>query len=162
LTPHAYPSTRKKPSVPDLSYLQALVLGAVQGDTELFPISSLGRSVLVPSLMGSSWKHLVSENAASGSRGSAYLSFVDAAKFSFLLATPVVLAAGVSRLPSLAGPATANSHGQVVLGALTASLAAYGSVRFLTRYVTTRTLTPLAIYSLVAGVGCLLWFGTSG
>ena len=62
------------------------------------------------------------------------LSHGDAARFSFLLATPVILAAGVLKLPSLAGPAGAHIHGQVLVGAAVAGLASYASVRWLTRY----------------------------
>jgi undecaprenyl-diphosphatase len=86
------------------------------------------------------------------------LSHQDAARFSFLLATPVILAAGVLKIPSLLGPAGGNIHGQVLVGALAAGLAAYASVRFLTRYFTTRTLTPFAIYCLVAGVLSVIKF----
>lgn len=86
------------------------------------------------------------------------LSHEDAARFSFLLATPVILAAGVLKLPSLAGPAGAHIHGQVFVGSLIAGTAAYASVRFLTRYFATRTLKPFAIYSLLAGILCLLRF----
>ncbi len=317
----------------DLSYLQATVIGALQGVTELVPISSLGHSVLVPALLGGSWAHLVTESSAQDSEASPYLAFVvalhvatalallvfyradwariiaafvrtvrtrrvvtsterlawliviatipvgltglllehtfrtlfarplaaavfllvnglillggerlrrrvetghtgehpaapptgegastpvrdpgagwgvvvarrraldtlsyregcligafqtlallagisrsgvtmvggllrgldheDAAKFAFLLATPVILAAGVLKLPSLAGPAGAGIHGQVLTGALIAGLAAYLSVRFLTRYFTTRTLTPFAVYCLIAGALCLARF----
>jgi undecaprenyl-diphosphatase len=328
--------------VTELSYLQAVVIGALQGVTELFPISSLGHSVLVPALIGGSWKHLVTESSTGSSEQSPYLAFVvalhvataiallvfyrrdwvriiggflhtlrtrrvetsaerlawlivvatipvgitglalehtfrtlfakplfaavfltinglillagerlrrnaehrqgadngrpsahpepdgasgaypdsrtttgtgsqprglvlaedrrldtlayreaaviglfqtlallagisrsgvtmvagllrgldheDAAKFSFLLATPVILAAGVLKLPTLAGPAGAHIHGQVLAGAAAAGVAAYLSVRFLTRYFTTRTLTPFAIYCLVAGVACIIRF----
>ena len=73
------------------------------------------------------------------------LSHRDAARFSFLLATPVILAAGVLKPPSLAGPAGAHIHGQVLLGALLAGVASYVSVKWLTRYFETRTLTPCAI-----------------
>lgn len=86
------------------------------------------------------------------------LDHEDAAKFSFLLATPVIMAAGVLKLPSLAGPAGAHIHGQVVVGFLTAGIAAYLSVRFLTRYFTTRTLTPFAVYCLLAGAISTVWF----
>lgn len=324
----------------ELSYLQAVVIGALQGVTELFPISSLGHSVLVPALIGGSWRHLVSESSTGSSEASPYLAFVvalhvataiallvfywrdwvriiggffhtlrtrrvetsaerlawlivvatipvgitglalehtfrtlfakplfaavfltinglillagerlrrtaehrqltddgqqspraepggrvdpdgmtttgagpqprglvvaeqrqldtlayreagviglfqtlallagisrsgvtmvagllrgldheDAAKFSFLLATPVILAAGVLKLPTLAGPAGAHIHGQVLAGAAVAGVAAYLSVRFLTRYFTTRTLTPFAIYCLIAGAACIVRF----
>jgi undecaprenyl-diphosphatase len=86
------------------------------------------------------------------------LSHGDAARFSFLLATPVILAAGVLKLPSLAGPAGAHIHGQVLVGAAIAGLASYVSVGWLTRYFQTRTLIPFAIYCLVAGVICIIRF----
>jgi undecaprenyl-diphosphatase len=86
------------------------------------------------------------------------LSHRDAARFSFLLATPVILAAGVLKLPTLAGPAGADIHGQVLLGAVLAGLASYVSIKWLTRYFETRTLTPFAIYSLIAGVICIIRF----
>jgi undecaprenyl-diphosphatase len=86
------------------------------------------------------------------------LSHRDAARFSFLLATPVILAAGVLKLPSLAGPAGAHIHGQVLVGAAIAGLASYASVRWLTHYFQTRTLIPFAIYCLVAGAICIIRF----
>jgi undecaprenyl-diphosphatase len=306
--------------VADISYLQSVVIGLLQGATELFPVSSLGHSVLVPALIGGSWQHLVTESATGSSEASPYLAFIvalhvatamallwffrtdwvriirgffrtlktrkvetsderlawlivvatipvgltglllehtfrtlfakplaaaiflmingiilllgerlrrasnvqdpvaeigpsedgstavlverrtlhrlayreagfiglfqtlalfagisrsgvtmvagllrgldheDAARFSFLLATPVILAAGVLKLPSLAGPAGAHIHGQVVVGMLVAGAAAYLSIKYLVRYFETRTLTPFAIYSLVAGALCALRF----
>jgi undecaprenyl-diphosphatase len=310
-----------------LTYLQAIVIGLLQGVTELFPVSSLGHSVLLPALIGGDWQHLVTESASSTSQTSPYLAFIvalhvatavalliffrhdwariirgflrtlrpsvsarrivtndaderlawlliiatipvgltgvlfehtfrslfakpvaaaiflminglillagehlrrtaptdepleehpaaadgagtavavrtrslatlhyreagvigffqtfallagisrsgiamvgglarglshrDAARFSFLLATPVILAAGVLKLPSLAGSAGAHIHGQVLVGALVAGIAAYLSVRYLTRYFETRTLTPFAVYSLVVGGICLIRF----
>ncbi|MGI8312182.1 undecaprenyl-diphosphate phosphatase [Saccharopolyspora hattusasensis] len=39
----------------DLSYLEAAVIGLLQGVSELFPVSSLGHSVLLPALIGGSW-----------------------------------------------------------------------------------------------------------
>jgi len=314
--------------VSDISYLQSVVIGLLQGATELFPVSSLGHSVLVPALIGGSWQHLVTESATGSSEQSPYLAFIvalhvatafallwffrtewvriigaffrtlktrkavtaderlawlivvatipvgltglvlehtfrtifakplaaaifltvngiillagerlrrrsaaaagtelragagtspdantrsgdsavavpgrelttlayreagiiglfqtlalfagisrsgitmvagllrgldheEAARFSFLLATPVILAAGLLKLPSLAGTAGAHIHGQVVVGMLTAGLAAYLTVRFLTRYFQTKTLTPFAVYCLVAGALCTIRF----
>ena len=79
------------------------------------------------------------------------LDHEDAARFAFLLATPVILAAGVLKVPSLAGPAGAHIHGQVVVGFIVCAIAAYVSVRFLVRWFQTQTLTPFAIYCLVFG-----------
>jgi undecaprenyl-diphosphatase len=86
------------------------------------------------------------------------LSHEDAAKFSFLLATPVILAAGVLKIPSdLFGPLGDGVRGQVLAGSIAAAVAAYLSVRFLTRYFETRTLVPFAVYCLAAGTGSLIW-----
>ncbi|HEY7173885.1 MAG TPA: undecaprenyl-diphosphate phosphatase [Micromonosporaceae bacterium] len=85
------------------------------------------------------------------------LSHEDAARFSFLLATPVILAAGVLKLPDLTGPLGAGIGGQVFVGSLASGIGAYVSVRWLTKYFQTRTLTPFAIYCAVAGVLSLLW-----
>ncbi|MGI8613092.1 MAG: undecaprenyl-diphosphate phosphatase [Nocardioidaceae bacterium] len=303
----------------ELTYLQAVVIGLLQGATELFPVSSLGHSVLVPALIGGSWQHLVTEASTANSSESPYLAFIvalhvatafalliffrrdwvriisaffrscrnrriegsderlawliviatvpvgitglllehafrtlfakplaaavflfinglillagerlrrqaedrqegevtpgagsgrlvvaehrtlndlafreaavigffqtfalfagisrsgitmvagllrgldheDAARFSFLLATPVIFAAGVLKLPVLAGPAGDGIRGQVLVGALVAGVSAYLTVRFLVRYFETRTLTPFAIYCLVAGLLCTLRF----
>ena len=79
------------------------------------------------------------------------LDHEDAARFAFLLATPPILAAGVLKLPSLAGPAGAHIHGQVLLGVVVTAITAYLSVRFLVRYFQTRTLTPFAIYCPALG-----------
>ena len=86
------------------------------------------------------------------------LDHEDAARFAFLLATPPILAAGVLKLPSLAGSAGAHIHGQVVLGVVVTAVTAYLSVRFLVRYFQTRTLTPFAVYCLVFGAASILRF----
>ncbi len=90
------------------------------------------------------------------------LDHEDAARFSFLLATPIILAAGVYKLPDLLGPNGRGVMGQVLAGSAAAAVAAYVSVRYLTRYFTTRTLTPFAVYCLVAGAGLVAWFGLHG
>lgn len=86
------------------------------------------------------------------------LSHEDAARFSFLLATPVILAAGLLKVPAdLFGPMGEGIRGQVLAGSIASGVGAYFSVRFLTRYFETRNLTPFAIYCLVAGAASLLW-----
>jgi undecaprenyl-diphosphatase len=87
------------------------------------------------------------------------LSHEDAARFSFLLATPVILAAGVLKLPDLFGPLGAGIGGQVVAGSVASFVAAYVAVRFLTRYFHTRTLRPFAFYCMAAGLGSLIVLG---
>ena len=84
------------------------------------------------------------------------LSHEDAARFSFLLATPVILAAGVLKLPDLAGPLGDGVRGQVLVGSIVSGLGAYAAVRWLTRWFTTRTLTPFGIYCLLAGAAGLV------
>jgi undecaprenyl-diphosphatase len=86
------------------------------------------------------------------------LGHEDAARFAFLLATPVILAAGVLKLPTLAGSAGDHIHGQVAVGVVITGITAYLSVRFLVRYFETRTLTPFAIYSLVVGAISIVHF----
>ncbi len=85
------------------------------------------------------------------------LSHEDAARFSFLLATPVILAAGVLKLPDLMGSLGNGIRGQVLAGSAVSGVAAYLSVRFLTRWFETRTLTPFAVYCLIAGVLSFAW-----
>ncbi len=86
------------------------------------------------------------------------LSHEDAARFSFLLATPVILAAGVLKMPSLAGDAGNGIHGQIAVGFVITGITAYFSVRFLVRWFENHTLRPFAIYCLVAGVASLIRF----
>jgi undecaprenyl-diphosphatase len=93
---------------------------------------------------------------ASGMR--AGLAREDAVRFSFLLATPVILAAGVLKLPDLFGPLGNGIRPQVLFGSVLAGVAAYASVRWLTRWVHTNSLRPFGIYCMVAGVACLAWF----
>ena len=85
------------------------------------------------------------------------LDHEDAARLSFMLATPVIFAAGVYKLPDLLGHNGDHVRGQVLVGSLAAGIAAYLSVRFLTKWFATRTLTPFAIYSLVFGVAMIIY-----
>jgi undecaprenyl-diphosphatase len=122
----------------NLGYLEAGIIGVFQTFALLAGISRSGITMVGGLVRG--------------------LDHEDALKFSFLLATPVILAAGLFKIPSLAGPAGDGIHGQVVVGAIAAGLAAYASVRFLTRWFTTRTLTPFAIYCLLVGIASLVKF----
>jgi undecaprenyl-diphosphatase len=81
----------------------------------------------------------------------------DAARFAFLLATPVILAAGLLELPKLTGPLGNGIHGQILVGSVLAGVGAYVSVRFLVRFFQTRTLTPFAIYCVVFGLGSAIY-----
>ena len=87
------------------------------------------------------------------------LSREDAARFAFLLSTPVILAAGVLKIPDLFGPLGHGIHGQILVGSVLSFVGAYFSVRFLVRYLRTRTLTPFGIYCLVAGLASAVYLG---
>ena len=134
--PPASPRTTRR--LATLSYREAAIIGFFQTFALLAGISRSGISMVGALTRG--------------------LSHRDAARFSFLLATPVILAAGVLKLPSLTGPAGNGIHGQVLVGAAVASLASYISVRWLTRYFEARTLTPFAIYSVTVGIICIIRF----
>jgi undecaprenyl-diphosphatase len=86
------------------------------------------------------------------------LSHEDSARFAFLLATPVILAAGVLKVPSLFGEAGEHIHGQLAVGFVVTGITAYLSLRFLVRYFETHTLKPFAIYCVVAGGISLIRF----
>jgi undecaprenyl-diphosphatase len=120
-----------------LSWKDTLLVGAAQILALLPGISRSGSTIAAGLLRG--------------------LSHEDAARFAFLLATPVIAAAGVLKLPGLAGPAGHGILGQVLAGSLVAGVAAYVSLRFLTRYFETRTLNPFALYCVIAGTASLLW-----
>jgi undecaprenyl-diphosphatase len=79
------------------------------------------------------------------------LNHEDAARFSFLLATPIILAAGVYKLPNLIGSNGSGVRGQVVVGSVCAAAASYVSVRFLMRYFRSNNLNPFGVYCLIFG-----------
>jgi undecaprenyl-diphosphatase len=87
------------------------------------------------------------------------LSDRDAARFSLLLATPVILAAGVLKVPDLTGPMGKGIQGQILVGSVLSGVGAYLSVRFLVKYFRTRTLTPFGIYCIVVGLGSIVYLG---
>jgi undecaprenyl-diphosphatase len=124
--------------ISQLSYKDAILIGATQILALLAGISRSGVT-----MAGGLWRGLDNE---------------DAARFAFLLATPVILAAGILKVPSLAGSAGAHIHGQVAVGVIVCGITAYLSVRFLVRWFQTRTLIPFAIYCLAFGLLSVLRF----
>lgn len=120
-----------------LGWLSAVAIGAAQILALLPGISRSGATI-----------------AAGLVRG---LDHDDAARFAFLLATPVIAAAGLFKLPELAGPAGSGILGPVLAGSAAAGVAAYLALRYLTRYFHTHTLTPFAIYCVLAGSASLAW-----
>jgi undecaprenyl-diphosphatase len=80
------------------------------------------------------------------------LSNEDAARFAFLLATPIIGAAGVLKLPELFGSAGDGVRGQALVGAIAAAFSTYLAVKFLLRFFQTNRLTPFGIYCVCAGL----------
>jgi undecaprenyl-diphosphatase len=89
------------------------------------------------------------------------LSNEDAARFAFLLATPIIGAAALLKLPELAGHQGDGVRGPALVGALCAGLTAWLAVRFLMRYFETNRLTPFAVYCVVAGLLLSLIFAVT-
>src|SRR5215471_7260559 len=86
------------------------------------------------------------------------LSHKDAARFAFLLATPIIGAAAILKLPELLGSQGNGIRGQALVASLCAAATAYVSVRFLMRYFETRTLIPFAVWCLAFGGACSVYF----
>ena len=80
------------------------------------------------------------------------LDHPNAARFAFLLATPIIFAAAVLKLPELFISGNAFPIGEILAGAVAAAVGAFCSVKFLTRYFETKTLRPFAIYCFAAGL----------
>jgi len=123
-----------------LSWRQAIAVGAAQA------------VALVPGFSRS--------GAAMGGGLLVGLSNEDAARYSFLLATPIIGAAAVLKLPELVGK-SGHVIGTAVVGAACAAVTAYLSVKFLLRYFETNTLTPFAIYCVAAGTLLTIGFALS-
>jgi undecaprenyl-diphosphatase len=139
------------------TYVDERVSGA-ESDRRLARLP-VGRAVLIGTAQVAALAPGVSRSGVTMATGLLRdLSHEDAARFAFLLSTPVIAAAGVLKLGDLAGPLGAGIRGQVLAASVLSGLGAYASVRFLTRYFATRSLRPFGIYCLVAGAACLVWF----
>ena len=86
------------------------------------------------------------------------LSNEDAARYAFLLATPIIGAAGVLKLPDLLGSAGNGVRGPALLGAMCAAVTTYLAVKFLLKFFETNRLTPFGIYCIGFGLACTLIF----
>src|SRR6266498_1201921 len=117
-------------------FVQALVIGSAQILALLAGISRDGVTMV-----------------AGMARG---LSREDAARFAFLLATPVILAAGVLKYNDLIQKGH-GIYGPIVVGSIMSGLGAYVSVRYLVKYFQTRTLTPFAIYCVLFGTASIIY-----
>jgi undecaprenyl-diphosphatase len=135
----ATPAIQADRRLASMTYSQAVVVGSAQVLALLAGISRDGVTMV-----------------AGMARG---LSREDAARFAFLLATPVILAAGALKIPDLLGPLGHGIGGQILVGSVASGVGAYLSVRFLLRYLRTRTLTPFGVYCLIAGLASVLYLG---
>jgi undecaprenyl-diphosphatase len=88
------------------------------------------------------------------------LDHSDSARFAFLLATPVILAAGLFKLPDLLGSQGNGIRGQALVALVAAGITALITVRFLVGYFKTKTLTPFAVYCLVFGLAMVIYTQT--
>ncbi|MBV8117727.1 MAG: undecaprenyl-diphosphate phosphatase [Candidatus Eremiobacteraeota bacterium] len=119
-----------------LSYPQSVMVGFAQAAALLPGISRSGISMVAGLLFG--------------------LSHEDAAHYSFLLATPVILAAALLEIPKLFAPGAHLVLVQAVVGGIAAGVAAYASVAFLTRYFRSNDLRPFGWYCLIFGAICFV------
>jgi len=125
----ANPGTYKP--IEDLSYPASVLIGVAQGFALLPGISRSGISMVAGLLCD--------------------LDHESAARFSFLLATPVILAAGLLEAPKLFAPAAHVVLLEAVCGGILAGVAAYLSVAFLMRYFRSNDLRPFGWYCVIVG-----------
>ena len=85
----------------------------------------------------------------------------DAARFAFLLATPIIGAAAILKIPVLLGPDGDGVRGPALVASLCSAATAYVSIRFLMRYFETNRLTPFAVFCFVEGIVLSVWFALS-
>jgi undecaprenyl-diphosphatase len=127
--------------ISQLSWKQALAVGTSQAAALIPGISRSGVTMGGGLLVG--------------------LSNEDAARYAFLLATPIIGAAAVLKLPELFGPDGDGVRGPALAGAIAAALTTYIAVRFLLRFFEVGRLTPFGIYCICAGTICTIAFAVS-
>jgi undecaprenyl-diphosphatase len=81
----------------------------------------------------------------------------DAARFGFLLATPIILAAGIYKLPDLLGHNGDGIRGAAVVAAVVSAITAVVTVHFLTRYFKRGNLRPFGIYCIIFGAAMIIY-----
>ncbi|HVW80126.1 MAG TPA: undecaprenyl-diphosphate phosphatase [Mycobacteriales bacterium] len=86
------------------------------------------------------------------------LDHEQAVRFAFLLATPIILAAGLLKIPDFTGPLGDGIRGQALAGAAAAFVGALIATKFLTRYFQTNRLNPFALYCMLAGAASIIRF----
>ncbi|MGB7588963.1 MAG: undecaprenyl-diphosphate phosphatase, partial [Solirubrobacterales bacterium] len=126
------------PRIAKMSFRQALAIGTAQAAALIPGISRSGITMGGGLLTG--------------------LSNEDAARYAFLLTTPIIGAAGILKLPELLGEAGDGVRAQALVGALAAALTTYLAVKFLLKFFETNRLTPFGIYCIALGVFSTLVF----
>lgn len=120
-----------------LTWRDALLIGLAQAAAILPGLSRSGATI-----------------AAGLGRG---LERQSAARFSFLLATPIILGAGLLQVVDLVQAGDLASRAPALAaGFLAAALAGWGCIHFLLRYLQRRRLYPFALYCAIVGLVCLL------
>jgi undecaprenyl-diphosphatase len=135
----AQPGREAKP-IERLTWAQSAGIGVAQSLALLPGISRSGASIVAGLMVD--------------------LDHEDAATYSFLLATPVILLASVLEIPDLFKPGVAVGPVEAITGCVLAGLTAYASVAFLTRYFQHNDLRPFGWYCLLAGAAALVLFST--
>jgi undecaprenyl-diphosphatase len=120
-----------------LEYREAFVVGVAQSTALIAGISREGVTI-----------------GAGLARG---MDHSDSARFAFLLATPIILAAGLFKLPDILGHLGDGVRGQALVACASAAVTAVFTVSFLVKYFKTRTLVPFAIYCVVFGVAMIIY-----
>ncbi len=123
-------------SLDDMTYLQALLIGCAQIFALIPGFSRSGLTMVAGMANG--------------------LSHEAAARFSFLMATPIILGAGLLEVPKLL--ADKQEFAAAAIGGVVAGVAAYLSVRFLMRYFETNRLDPFAYYCIALGLIAFAYF----
>ena len=125
-------------ALPAITYVDAVKVGFAQSLALLPGISRSGTSIVAGLLLG--------------------LSEGDAARYSFLLATPIIFAAGIHEIAQQLSPAAHVALFQAVLGGILSAVTAYLSVAFLTKYFETNDLRPFGWYCVIVGGVCFALF----
>lgn len=120
-----------------LDYKEAVVIGVAQSSALIAGISRDGVTMTAGLVRG--------------------LDHEDSARFAFLLATPIILAAGIFELSDFVGPQGNGVRAEALVAAACAAVVSVVTVRFLVRYFKTRTLTPFGLYCLAFGAAMAVY-----
>jgi undecaprenyl-diphosphatase len=120
----------------DLTMIEGAAIGATQTLALVPGISRSGVTIAVGLLAG--------------------LSYEQATRFSFMLATPVIGLAALLKVPTLLKPDARPMLGMTILSAVVAGLCAYLSTRFLMRYFRHHRLAPFGWYCVIFGIFALV------